>query len=146
MYAFDMLQVRLSVEHLRAATAGASHELTLDLLRTARVFRCLWEVLVAHGGEDAAMPVMVFPFLAGAEKAGDDEEWDKVAAAFGLLGRGNGSTCSLVCYSHSLSLSRTHKDTHHTHRLAVLIMRRTMCSLLPFSLFMRANMTNSAAD
>ena len=111
MYAYDMWQVRLSVEHLRAATAGASHELTLDLLRTARVFRCLWEVLVAHGGEDAAMPVMVFPFLAGAEKAGDDEEWDKVAAAFGLLGRGNGSTCSFVYYSHSLShtaLSLTH--------------------------------------
>ena len=45
-----MWQVRLSVQHLRAATAGESHELTLDLLRTARVFRCLWEVLVTQGG------------------------------------------------------------------------------------------------
>jgi hypothetical protein len=65
-----MWQVRLSVQHLRAATAGESHELTLDLLRTARVFRCLWEVLVTQGGGDAAMPVMVFPFLADAEKGG----------------------------------------------------------------------------
>ena len=94
----------LAARDLQAATAGGSEELTRELLGSARVMRCLWEALVdgdgraqaggrgqqAGGGGQHVSQVLVFPFAASAPNAGQDEGWDHVAAAFGLLGRGNG--------------------------------------------------------
>jgi hypothetical protein len=98
---FDLMVLHSSLEGLSArdlhsATAVGSDELTRELLGSARVMRCLWEALVdgdgraqAGGGRELPSQVLVFPFAASAP-AGQDEGWDRVAAAFGLLGRGNG--------------------------------------------------------
>lgn len=97
---FDLMALHssptgLSAMDLQAATAQGSHQTTVDLVESATVMRCLWEALVDNkqrqGGVKGGQ-VMVFPFETSysADDAGQDAAWDKVAAAFGLLGRGNG--------------------------------------------------------